>query len=333
MGIAALVTWILTAGGGLYMLAKWVGSGGRREPRSTRFPRVLIFGHFVLAATGLVLWIIYLVTDKNPVGWVALIVLAPVVLLGLVMLGRWIPIYRSSRATVEPTDQHAENLEAPPERSFPVPVVAAHGVLALGTVILTLLAMLNALPQEAVPSKLVIAPDFEDTTIAREYMFGSGGSGAYSTEQAHGGTHSIKIVTGGGTGHVDGIYLLPHTRKGANSRDPSTAIKVQPGQKFYMECWVYPKATNTPGGTMVLGAILKDSTGNLAGLNVGTNREKYLQAWTGPVPAAGQWTGMSGYITIPGGYDLLWPVVMSASDMPAGNTFYYDDALVREQTT
>ena len=42
---------------------------------------------------------------------------------------------------------------------------------------------------------------------------------------------------------------------------------------------------------------------------------------------------MSGYITIPGGSDLLWPFVLSSSDVPVGNTFYYDDALVREETT
>jgi hypothetical protein len=280
----------------------------------------------------LVLWITYLVIGSDPVGWVALGVLAPVVLLGLVMLGRWIPIYRSSRATVGATGQHTGNTEASPEGSFPVPLVAAHGVLAVGTVILTLLAMLNAFPQAVVAgSNLVISPDFEDTTIAREYY--SGGSFGYSTEQAHRGTHSIKIVTRGGTGHLDGVYLLPDTKPGGNSRDPSTAIKVQPGQKFYMESWVYPKTTNTAGGTMVLGAVVKDSTGNLVELNVGVNREKYLQAWSGPVPTAGQWTGMSGYITIPGGYDLMWPVIQSNSDVPTGNTFYFDDAVVREQTT
>jgi hypothetical protein len=325
MGIAALVAWIVTAGGGFYILAKWVGGGRHRQRSSTRFPPAVLFGHFLLAAAGLVLWIIYLAIGSNPVGWVALVVLASVALLGFVMLGLWIPVYRNSRAAVEAAGQHAGNPEAPPERSFAVPVVAAHGALAVTTMILVLLAMLNSFsPADVDESNLIVAADFEDTTIAREYYFGSGGSFGYSTEQAHGGTHAIKIVNGSGTPHVDGIYLLPHTKTGANSRDPSTAIKVQPGQKFYMQCWVYPDATNTAGGSMVLGAIVRDSTG--------VNPETYLQAWTGGVPTAGEWTKMSGYIIIPAGYDLLWPVVQSNTDVPTGNTFYYDDVLVGGET-
>ena len=99
MGIAALVVWVLTAGGGFFLLAKWVAGGGHRAGASSRFPPAVIFGHFLLAAAGLVLWIIYLITTNEPIGWIALIVLAPVALLGFAMLVRWIPVYRSSHAT------------------------------------------------------------------------------------------------------------------------------------------------------------------------------------------------------------------------------------------
>ncbi len=145
MGIAALVVWVLTAGGGFYLLSKWVAGGGHRAGASTRFPPAVIFGHFLLAAAGLVLWIIHLITDNEPIGWIALIVLAPVALLGFAMLARWIPVYRSSHATAGVGTQRPGNPAdaAPAERSFPVPIVIGHGALAVTTVVLVLLAMLG----------------------------------------------------------------------------------------------------------------------------------------------------------------------------------------------
>jgi hypothetical protein len=146
MGIATLVIWILTAGGGFFMLAKWVAGGGHRQPSNTRFPPALIFGHFVLAVAGLVLWILYLLLDNDALGWAAFIVLIPVALLGFTMLARWIPVYR--QATVPAGTGRAAAAtnttgNEPAERSFPVVVVAAHGVLAVATLVLALLTMLG----------------------------------------------------------------------------------------------------------------------------------------------------------------------------------------------
>jgi hypothetical protein len=95
MGLAALIAWVLTALGGFYMLAKWVAGGGHRRPGTTKLPPALVFGHFVSAAAGLVLWIIYLFTDNRPVAWIAFIVLLPVAVLGVTMLARWVPTYRA----------------------------------------------------------------------------------------------------------------------------------------------------------------------------------------------------------------------------------------------
>jgi manganese efflux pump family protein len=144
MGIAALVLWILTAGGGGFMLAKWVGGGGHRQPRGHGFPPAVVFGHFLLAAAGLVLWIVYLAVDNDPFGWVALILLAPVAILGLMMLARWVPIYRGTAPARVTSSAGAPVTEgAVAERSLPVAVVAAHGVLAVVTVVLVLLTMLG----------------------------------------------------------------------------------------------------------------------------------------------------------------------------------------------
>jgi manganese efflux pump family protein len=336
-GVAALVAGILTAGGGFYVLARWLGGGEHRHPSSTRFQDALIVGQFLLALAGLALWVVYFAEHNHPtgwtnlVGWMALIVLVTLGLLDFVMLGLWILIYRNRRATAEAADRHAGNLEASSDGSFQVPVVAANGVLAVATVILVALAMLNAVRQETVAAaNLVIDPDFENTTIAREYYVGPGGSLGYSTEQAHSGNHSIKMVTGTGGG-MAGFYLLPNTTKGSNTREPSSAIKVQAGEKFYLECWVYPKATNTGGGTMVLEGTVKDSTGYLAGVDLSKNAERYLPAWYGPIPQPGQWTRINGHITIPTGYDLLWPGIQSYTEQATQDTFYYDDPVVREE--
>ncbi|HZU48046.1 MAG TPA: hypothetical protein VFA16_12485 [Mycobacterium sp.] len=148
MAISALVLWILTAGGGFYMLAQWVGGGGHRRASATRFPPALIFGHFLLAAAGLVLWIIYLAVDKRPLGWAALILLALAAVGGLTMFALWVPTYRSRHAEVGPGSPGSQQPamasgDHPPERSFPVPIVGAHGVLAVTTLVLVVLTMIG----------------------------------------------------------------------------------------------------------------------------------------------------------------------------------------------
>jgi hypothetical protein len=139
--VAALIAWILTALGGFFLLATWIRNGGHRQPGSSRFPPALIFGHFALAAIGLVVWIIYVAGGSDALAWVAFILLVPVALLGFTMFARWLPTYRR-RGTLTGAAQTA-TATAPAERSFPVPVVAGHGVLAVVTVVLVLLAALG----------------------------------------------------------------------------------------------------------------------------------------------------------------------------------------------
>ena len=81
MGIAALVTWLITALGGFFLLYTWISNGGPRKPSSSHFPPALIFGHFALAAIGLVLWIIYLIVDNDTLAWIAFVLLLPMALL------------------------------------------------------------------------------------------------------------------------------------------------------------------------------------------------------------------------------------------------------------
>jgi len=132
MAIAALVVWVITALGGFYLLAKWVAGGGPRRQSPTKVPPALLVGHFFLAVVGLVLWIIYLTIADSKVGWVAFIAIVPVALLGFAMFARWIPAHRNRTRDGDEAKHH-----------FPVLVVAAHGVFAVATVVLVLLADLH----------------------------------------------------------------------------------------------------------------------------------------------------------------------------------------------
>jgi manganese efflux pump family protein len=143
LALAGLVLWILTALGGFYMLAKWVAGGGHRGGSATKLPPAVVFGHFLLAAAGLVLWIIYVIIDNITIGWIAFIVLIPVALLGFTMLARWIPTYRSRQSATVGGQAAGAQPDAQPERSFPVAVVVGHGLLAVATLVLVLLADLH----------------------------------------------------------------------------------------------------------------------------------------------------------------------------------------------
>jgi len=132
MSVVALVTWIIAAGLGFVMLAQWVSRGGARAASAgggtTSFTPALVFGHFLLAATGLVVWIIYLVAGTDALVWVAFALLAVVAVVGEVMFLRWFR-GRSTGATVE--------------SKFPTGVVYAHGLFAVVTAVLVLLVGLG----------------------------------------------------------------------------------------------------------------------------------------------------------------------------------------------
>ncbi|MFE3455829.1 hypothetical protein ACFXJ8_43695 [Nonomuraea sp. NPDC059194] len=132
MAIAALITWVITALGGFYMLGTWIAHGGARGGTS-RLPVPVIFGHLALAAVGLVVWITYVITDTGALAWTAFGLLVPVAALGFLMLARWIPVRRASAAAPA----------GPAERHFPVAVVIGHGLAAVVTVVLVLLTALG----------------------------------------------------------------------------------------------------------------------------------------------------------------------------------------------
>jgi hypothetical protein len=129
---AALITWLLTAAGGFVLLLVWVNRGGMRQKEpGNRIRPPLIMSHFLLAATGLVLWIVYVFSDTDALAWIAFAILIVVALLGWTMFAIWL---RRRRTT------EAAETDRPAEQNFPVPVVAVHGALAVTTVVLVFLA-------------------------------------------------------------------------------------------------------------------------------------------------------------------------------------------------
>lgn len=145
MDIAALITWVVTALGGFSMLSIWIRRGGIRQQRSgtSRLPAPVLFGHFALAAIGLVVWISYVVADRSALAWTFGLLL-PVALLGFVMLARWIPVHRDRAGAAAPAAATAPGAESvPAERHFPVVVVLAHGLFAVVTLVLVLLTALG----------------------------------------------------------------------------------------------------------------------------------------------------------------------------------------------
>lgn len=156
MAVAALITWVITAILGFTMLRKWVSGGGLAAARAgaadaadtadttetpsggtaaggaapgsttgTSFPPGVVFGHFLVMLAGLVLWIIYLVADKDVLTWVSFVLLIVGAVLGDVMFLRW----RKSRSG--------------PEARLPREVVYVHGGFAVVTIVLVLLTALG----------------------------------------------------------------------------------------------------------------------------------------------------------------------------------------------
>jgi len=141
---AALILWVITALGGFGLLGIWLQRGGHKQAgqpgRRIRPP--LIFTHMLLAASGLVLWIIYLASGTRGVAWVAFALLLVVASLGFVMLALWLQRRQAGAPAGAPGGSVAEG-SLPAEQHFPIALVGAHGVVAATTLVLVLLAALK----------------------------------------------------------------------------------------------------------------------------------------------------------------------------------------------
>lgn len=175
MSVIALVTWIITALGGLFLLAIWLieYDPDYQRAAATRLPIPVISGHVLCALGGMAAWIMYLVTGNDNFAWAAVVLLGAVAALGLTMAVRWLGVYRSSalpgrdrprgssryEPSVRPPDAWnpvegwqatagggmltISEIAVPPERHFPLAVVIAHGLFAFTTIVLVILTVLG----------------------------------------------------------------------------------------------------------------------------------------------------------------------------------------------
>ena len=144
MSVVGLFTWIITVFLGLALVVIWIVEYDRefQSAAATRLPVPVISGHALLAMCGLFLWISYLLLDQARLAWAAAAVLGAVAVLGLVMAARWIRVYR---AYSDPGPSLTRRAAVPAERHFPLPVVVAHGIMAVATLVLVLLTVLGPL--------------------------------------------------------------------------------------------------------------------------------------------------------------------------------------------
>lgn len=135
---AALIAWVVTAGGGFLLLTKWLRHGGMRQREGGQIRPILILSHFALAATGLVLWIVFVASDNDALAWIAFVILVAVALLGWTMFAIWY-----QRRQGQAVGEAGPGTGMPAEQNFPVAVVALHGIAAVTTVVLVFLAAIG----------------------------------------------------------------------------------------------------------------------------------------------------------------------------------------------
>jgi manganese efflux pump family protein len=124
---AALLAWVATALGGSALFLQWLRHRGLKQREGIRAPR--LFSHAGLAVLGLAFWIGFIVSDERALAWVAVALLIVVAVLGVTMFAIWLRGHNERQHTVVPA-----------ETSFPIPIVFGHGVLALTTLVLAVLA-------------------------------------------------------------------------------------------------------------------------------------------------------------------------------------------------
>ena len=111
MRIATLISWLVTASLGAFMLRTWLARGGlrRERERADGLPPQLIFGHAGLAITGLLIWLAYLGTGTRALAWTAVGTLTVTVGLGLSTVTLWAPYpaRRPGEAPATPPDEPA----------------------------------------------------------------------------------------------------------------------------------------------------------------------------------------------------------------------------------
>jgi hypothetical protein len=168
LSIISLITWIMAAACGLYLVSIWLIEYDKdfQSAAKTRLPPAVVAAHVTCAGGGLICWAVWFVWWTNKLVWAAVVALLLAATLGTTMAIRWVGVYREYRAIRRAAGQQpAVSLRGgvsqragllpdaatsvatltrpaqlgPPERNFPLTVVIAHGVFAVATLTMVLL--------------------------------------------------------------------------------------------------------------------------------------------------------------------------------------------------
>ncbi|MGH3301137.1 MAG: hypothetical protein ACRDOK_05495 [Streptosporangiaceae bacterium] len=127
LDIATLLTWLATEALGAFMVRSWVASGGaraarRRPARPEAMSLPVLAGHAGLNLAALACWIVFLAAGQKPAAWLALVLMAPAIGLGISTVTIWTPY---------PAPRHRGRCagDAPPEPAAPSAHHAGPGVL------------------------------------------------------------------------------------------------------------------------------------------------------------------------------------------------------------
>jgi hypothetical protein len=146
LSLAALISWLVTIGLGVSMMARWITRIRRpgRRPRRERGP-VLNFTHFGLALTGLLAWISYLATGLAGLAWAGCGLLLAAASLGMTL------VFLVPAATAGATGPAGgPPAGGPPTDDSssagrpPIVVIAAHITAACITILLATLAAIGS---------------------------------------------------------------------------------------------------------------------------------------------------------------------------------------------
>lgn len=112
MDIGALALWVVTALGGFTMAGIWLAnrSPAQHAEGISRITPRRLSADFALAATGLVLWILYVATDNKAPGWV--FALLPIV--GAIMFMTWLSGRDAVVERVVPAEHRSPRSSSPP---------------------------------------------------------------------------------------------------------------------------------------------------------------------------------------------------------------------------
>jgi hypothetical protein len=102
----ALASWLLTELLGALMVRSWVAGGGiraarQRPARSDTMPLPVLAGHAGLNLIGLAFWICFVLAHATALAWLALAFMAPAIGLGISTVTIWTP-YPGSRPEAAP---------------------------------------------------------------------------------------------------------------------------------------------------------------------------------------------------------------------------------------